>query len=285
MSPSRWITDAAKLRTLVKLDRSSGSVSSPSGAAPRAPRINRLPGAAAIRSAVTAPNPAVPPVITIVFTSTPKLRDSSFDTLVSYNGTVPMPGQGVGRPRDIEIDAAILLAARELLAEVGYAQVTMDATAGRAGTSKAAIYRRFNSKAELLFAAAVHRSDMALPADTGSLHGDLLALGKQIRSDMSTPSAREVAPQVIAEISRSPEVSQRLRSVFVAGERQQIDAILARAVQRGELSSLPNVATVHRMLGGALLFTIFVIDEAIDDDGLTNVIDVLTAGLRTAADA
>jgi AcrR family transcriptional regulator len=191
--------------------------------------------------------------------------------------------QGVGRPRDVEIDAAILDAARELLAEVGYAQVTMDATAAKAGTSKAAIYRRYKSKAELLFAAGVHGSDPEQPADTGSLRGDLLALGQKIRSNMSAPAAREVAPQVIAEISRSPEVSQRLRSVFVASERHEIESILARAVRRGELAQLPNIATVHRLLGGALFFTIMVIDEAIDDVELANVVDVVTAGLHAVA--
>jgi AcrR family transcriptional regulator len=188
-------------------------------------------------------------------------------------------GQGLGRPRDVGIDAAIFVATRELLAEVGYAQVTMDATAARAGTSKAAIYRRFKSKAELLFAAAVHGADIQVPADTGSLRGDLLALGRRIRSDMSSPAAREVAPHVIAEISRSPEVSQRLRSVFVASERDEIEAILGRAVRRGELPRMPNVATVHHLLGGALFFTIFVVDEAIDDAALTDVVDVMAAGL------
>jgi AcrR family transcriptional regulator len=198
---------------------------------------------------------------------------------VLYVVTVTATGQGIGRPRDIEIDAAILVAARDLLAEVGYAQLTVDATAARAGTSKAAIYRRFKSKAELLFAAAVHGSEMELPDDTGSLRGDLLALGQRIRSDMSSPAAREVAPHVIAEISRSPEVSQRLRSVFVAGERVEIEAILSRAVRRGELPRMPNIATVHRLLGGALFFTIYVVDEAIDDEVLEEVVDVITAGL------
>jgi AcrR family transcriptional regulator len=199
---------------------------------------------------------------------------------VSYSGTVTITGQGVGRPRDADIDAAVLVAARELLAEVGYAQVTMDATAARAGTSKAAIYRRFKSKAELLFAAAVHGSDMGAPADTGSLSGDLFALGRTIRADMSAPAAREVAPNVLVEISRSPHVSARLRDVFVAGERHQIDAILTRAVRRGELARMPDVDTVHRMLGGALFFTIFVIGEPIDDAALATVADVIAAGVQ-----
>lgn len=96
-------------------------------------------------------------------------------------------------------------------------------------------------------------------------------------------SHREVAPHVIVEISRSPEVSERLRGVFVAGERKQIEAILARVVRRGELPRLSNVATVHRLLGGALFFTIFVIDETIDDAELANVVDVLTTALCGAA--
>jgi AcrR family transcriptional regulator len=188
-------------------------------------------------------------------------------------------GQALGRPRDIAIDAAILAAARELLAEAGYAQVTMDATAARAATSKAAIYRRFKSKAELLFAAAVHGADVQVPADTGSLRGDLLALGRRIRSDMSSPAAREVAPHVIAEINRSPAVSARLRNMFVASELAEIEAILARAVRRTELPRLPNIDTVHRLLGGALFFSIFVVDETISDAALEELVDVLTAGL------
>jgi AcrR family transcriptional regulator len=196
-----------------------------------------------------------------------------------YIGTVATTGQGLGRPRDLGIDAAILVAARELLAEVGYAQVTMDATAARAGTSKAAIYRRFKSKTELLFAAAVHGSDIHVPADTGSLHGDLLALGRRIRSDMSSPAAREVAPHVIAEINRSPEVSARLRSMFVASELAEIEAILTRAARRKELLRMPNVDTVHRLLGGALFFSTFVVDETINDAALAGLVDVLTAGL------
>ncbi|WP_407445872.1 TetR/AcrR family transcriptional regulator [Rhodococcus sp. (in: high G+C Gram-positive bacteria)] len=188
-------------------------------------------------------------------------------------------GQALGRPRNSGIDAALLSASRELLAEVGYAHVTMDEIAARAGTSKAAIYRRFQSKAELLFAAAMHTSNIEPPPDTGSLRGDLLALARRIRSDMSSPTAREVAPQVLAEISRSPEVSQRLRTVFVATERAEIDAILTRATKRGELARTPSVATAHRMLGGALFFTIFVIDETIDDAELSAVVGILSAGL------
>lgn len=187
--------------------------------------------------------------------------------------------RGVGRPRDTEIDEAILNAARELLAEVGYAQVTMDATAARAGSSKAAIYRRYQSKAELLFAAAMHGNVANPPADTGSLQGDLLALGERIRATMSSSAAREVAPQVIAEIGRSAELSRRLREAFVAVELEEISAILERAVDRGELLRKPEVLATHRLLGGALFFSTYVVDEPLSDANLADVVHILSTGL------
>ncbi|MFD1717094.1 TetR/AcrR family transcriptional regulator [Georgenia deserti] len=187
--------------------------------------------------------------------------------------------QGGGRPRESRIDAAVLAAARELLAEVGYAGVTMDATAARAGTSKAAIYRRFRSKAELMFAAAVHRGEVTPPPDTGSLRGDLLALARTIRDAMSSPAAREVAPQVLTEIRRSPAVSDRLREVFVTSERSEIETVLDRAVGRGELMRRPDIATVHRILGGALFFGVFVVDEDVGERELHQLVAVLSAGV------
>ncbi|WP_172979760.1 TetR/AcrR family transcriptional regulator [Agromyces agglutinans] len=191
--------------------------------------------------------------------------------------------QGPGRPRDREIDDAVLRAARELLAETGYDGVTMDETAVRAGTSKAAIYRRYRSKAELLFAAAVHPPGPSAPADTGTLHGDLLALAGRIRDDLASPGAREVAAHLIAEIGRAPDVADRLRERFVAFEREQIRDVLARAASRGELEPEldPDADRIaaHALLGGALFFTTMVIGDDLDDGVLAGVVAVLIRGL------
>jgi AcrR family transcriptional regulator len=65
-----------------------------------------------------------------------------------------------GRPRDERIDVAMLQATLELLEEVGYAELTMSAVAGRAGSTTPALYRRFPSKAEL-----VYRAAFATPTD------------------------------------------------------------------------------------------------------------------------
>lgn len=191
------------------------------------------------------------------------------------------PAQGVGRPRDADIDAAVLTAARELLAEVGYQSVTMDATAARAGTSKAAIYRRFSSKAEMLFAAVLHGEHIEPPADAGTLYGDLLALATEIRAQLSSPEARAVGSNIIAEINRSPEVARHLRGTFTTGERAVIAAILDRAADRREMDPMPSPETVHRLIGGGLIATALAFGEHLDDDALAEMVAVVAAGLTT----
>lgn len=174
----------------------------------------------------------------------------------------------------------MLSAARELLAEVGYESVTMDATAARAGTSKAAIYRRFASKAEMLFAAVLHGAQIEPPEDTGTLYGDLLALATEIRAQLASPASRAVAASIIAEINRSPDVARHLRDTATTAERGVIAAILERAARRGEVDPAPSAETVHRLIGGGLIATALAFGEHPDDDELEEMVAVVARGLR-----
>jgi AcrR family transcriptional regulator len=72
-----------------------------------------------------------------------------------------------------QVDEAVAVAVRELLDEVGYRGLSIDRVAARAGVGKAGIYRRWRTKAEMVFAAVVHGLELPLPADTGTLRGDL----------------------------------------------------------------------------------------------------------------
>src|ERR1700734_4422967 len=91
-----------------------------------------------------------------------------------------------GRHLDASRDAALRDAALELLAEIGYDRLSIDAVAARAKASKMTIYRRWSGKAELVVdALSCLRKPGEVP-DTGSLRGDLQALGR--RSD--NPGAR-----------------------------------------------------------------------------------------------
>lgn len=198
---------------------------------------------------------------------------------------MPDSGQPLGRPRDSHIDHAVLTAARELLAEVGYARVTMDATAARAGVGKAAIYRRFGSKAELLFAAAVHDMGIEPPPDTGSLRGDLHALARLIHERLGNPLARQVTPALMAEMVRSPELTARLQQTFVAQQRADFAALLDRAAQRGELPRPLDPALAHLLLSGPVFMALFAFHHPVDDVLLDDIASVVAAGLIARAAA
>jgi AcrR family transcriptional regulator len=86
------------------------------------------------------------------------------------------PGRG-GRPRDPSRDGAIRAAILQVLAESGYAGLTMDAVAAAAGVGKATIYRRWRTKSDLVTDAVAELSSMTIATpDTGTLEGDLRVL-------------------------------------------------------------------------------------------------------------
>src|SRR5690606_19250929 len=88
------------------------------------------------------------------------LRRDTGDTRIGVVTVVAYPALmsnvRVGRPREERVDAALATAVRQLLIEFGYQKLTVDLIANRAGVGKPAIYRRYRSKAELIFGVVVH---------------------------------------------------------------------------------------------------------------------------------
>src|SRR3954464_8140062 len=98
-----------------------------------------------------------------------------------------LAGSIKGRPRDPRADRAIVAATLELIAAVGVSDFRMEDVAARAGVGKAAIYRRYASKDELVTAAvAALVSEIDVP-DTGSARGGLLPLGAHPRAPRPPP--------------------------------------------------------------------------------------------------
>lgn len=171
---------------------------------------------------------------------------------------MPEPKQPVGRPRDRHVDHAIASATRELLAERGYAKLTVDAVASRAGVGKAAIYRRFATKQEMIFAATVHDMEEQPPPDSGSLRGDLEAICAVI-ADQLTAAPPDVLHGLLADIHGDTALGARFSGTFIARERLVIDTVLDRAVERGELAAKPDVAMVHALVLGPVFYWILIL--------------------------
>jgi AcrR family transcriptional regulator len=196
---------------------------------------------------------------------------------------MPEPKQPVGRPRDRQVDHAIAAATRELLAERGYAKLTVDAVASRAGVGKAAIYRRFATKQEMIFAAAVHDMEEQPPPDSGSLQGDLEALCRTIAGQLAS-APPDVLHGLLADIHGDTALGARFTSTFIERERFVIDTVLDRAVERGELTARPDAAMVHAFVLGPIFYWILILIGDRDAlPGLSRTIAAMVADALRAA--
>jgi AcrR family transcriptional regulator len=156
------------------------------------------------------------------------------------------------RRRGEELERAILHAAAEELRESGYAGMTMDRVAARAGTNKNAIYRRWPHRAALGIAAYRHLSDAAMPnPDTGTLRGDALEMLRQANETWSSPHGA-VLRGLLAAAADDPALLALMRERTGGNTRDRAWlAMLERAAARGEAPAAavhPRVATTPMML-------------------------------------
>ncbi|QLL09055.1 TetR/AcrR family transcriptional regulator [Mycobacterium vicinigordonae] len=152
-------------------------------------------------------------------------------------------------PREAELLAATL----QLLQEHGYDGLTVDAVASAARASKATVYRRWPSKAELVLAAFTEGiRQVAVPPNTGSLRGDLLKLGEICCEHACTQAGAMRA--VLAEISRQPALNDALQHQFIDQREALMKHILRQAVQREEIAESAITAELWDLLPGYLIF-------------------------------
>ncbi len=139
------------------------------------------------------------------------------------------------RRRGEELERAILAATLEELAEVGYAGLTMERVAARARTGKATLYRRWPGRAELVVdACAAHRlSDADLP-DTGALRTDVITALRRLSARLAA-SHGDILRGLLTEVMHDPEFARLVRERVHTAGPGAIQAVLWRAVARGEI--------------------------------------------------
>jgi AcrR family transcriptional regulator len=158
----------------------------------------------------------------------------------------------LGRPRESRVDDAVRAAVLALLAERGYERTTVAAVAAHAGVGRGALYRRWRSKAEMVFGVVVHDLELADPPQSGSLTGDLEALGERIALLSNSEIARAALLGLTAELDADPGLCDALDARLWAVERRYVAVILQRAADRGEIQAGIDPELVRRLLVGAI---------------------------------
>jgi AcrR family transcriptional regulator len=191
---------------------------------------------------------------------------------------VAVPG-GRGATRE----TAILRATLELLAESGYDQLTIDAVAARARSSKATIYRRWPGKAALVITAV--RRHAGQPAatvapDTGSLRSDLLAAVESMRTSLAGQDAALIIG-LLGAMHRDPELADVVRDQVLDVKREVFGAVIVRAVARGDVPPTADAALLAEICSAVLFSRLLVTGQPLDDAFTRQLVDaVLLPALR-----
>ncbi|HWC78366.1 MAG TPA: TetR/AcrR family transcriptional regulator [Pseudonocardiaceae bacterium] len=178
------------------------------------------------------------------------------------------------------ITAAINQAVLDELVEKGYARLSMEGVAKRAGAGKSALYRRWSTKQEMVLAVLAEFSvPMADIPETGSLRGDIKASITAIIDWMTHPMFGRIMPDLIAESARNPELGQAIKRAIGEPRRMLARAKLERAVRRGELPPDTDLELAQDLLAAPVYWRMVVRQTPIEPDYLDRVTDALLRAL------
>jgi AcrR family transcriptional regulator len=169
------------------------------------------------------------------------------------------------------------MAALELAAETGYAGLTIEGIAARAGVGKQTIYRWWPSKADVLLEALPAIADVHVPViDQGSYRADLRAF-LQASYELANryPQIPDLLRALMAEAQINPEFGDRFRTGFLERRRDALAVITNRARQRGDLPDQPAPGTVADIVFGIIWYRVLATHQSLDAQLVDDLVAIL----------
>src|ERR1700722_6485013 len=180
------------------------------------------------------------------------------------------------RRRGRVLEEALLDAAWAEITERGYDDMTIDAVAVRAGTSRAVLYRRWPNKQELVFAALAHEAgkDVVTAPDPGSLRGDVIALLKEANKVRAG-----VVAQLVTQLGgfyRQTGSSLADLKAFVQGGRDAfLEEAIQRAIARGEVRPERVTERIARLPVDLFRYEIMLTLQPMSDEAIEEIVDTI----------
>jgi AcrR family transcriptional regulator len=185
----------------------------------------------------------------------------------------PPPKGRAPHRRSDRARVAVLHAADDLLVERGYAGVTIEGIAARAGVAKQTIYRWWPSKFEILMDTFLEDAAGALSIpDTGTTAGDLRQHLRQLAAFLSGgEAAGRVMLALIGQAQQDPEIARVFQQRFLEERRALDRTILERGLARGDIGADTDLDLVIDMIYGPVYHRVLLTGLPTDDrfiDGL-----------------
>lgn len=180
-----------------------------------------------------------------------------------------------------DVTDAIRSAVFEELAAVGFARMSIEGIARRAGVGKTAVYRRWKSKLALVLdlVSAVAAQGLPVPA-TGSLYGDVRALLEVASHALRHPLASRVIPDLLVEAARHPEISEAIKSALLDGRKGIAAVVVREAVARGELAEGADPDRALDLIAGPLYWRLVVVRGELPFGYLDDLAGAAVAAMR-----
>ncbi|MEO9324834.1 TetR/AcrR family transcriptional regulator [Nocardioides sp. C4-1] len=177
------------------------------------------------------------------------------------------------RPRvEGDREQEILDATLDVLADLGYDRLTMDAVAQAARASKATLYRRWSTKSALVIDSLCSMKEPHEVPDTGSLRGDLVDMFCGM-GGLTDERQMAVLGSVITAIGRDADFAQAFREQFIGPKASMSNVVWERAISRGEVSDDVDLDVVVPALPGIVLHRMFLLGEEPTTEFIEQVID------------
>jgi AcrR family transcriptional regulator len=174
-----------------------------------------------------------------------------------------------------ELLSAVHAAALAEIAEHGLRGASMDGIAKRAGTGKAALYRRWSNVRELgldVFLSTMAEASVSTHPNTGSLREDLVGSLRAFTHMLQGP-LQIVLRELISESAHDPTLVAEFQVRLGEPMQEQRVAMLQRAMARGEIPIQPIDPLFFELPPAIVLHRLLLCGEVIDDQTAVNLVD------------
>jgi len=187
----------------------------------------------------------------------PQVREAAEDAAA--------PARRGGRPRSTECELAILQATRELLVEGGVRGLTIEKAAARAGVAKTTIYRRWRDKDELALAVVLDMVEqVVMLPELGDTRQELLAFVNAAVEVLGSTLMGRVMQGLVSDLATDPELAQAFRDRVVSVRDAEVERLVQRGIERGDLRSDTDAGSAHELLIGPVYYRLLLTGQPLD---------------------
>ncbi|MEV4244555.1 TetR/AcrR family transcriptional regulator [Streptosporangium canum] len=185
--------------------------------------------------------------------------------------------------RGPKVRAAVLAATLAELTGGGYAALTVDNVAHRAGVHKTTVYRRWKDRESLVVDALGEHIAADIPApDTHAVETDLRELARSLVRTMTGTTGQAIIATMLSDAVRVPEIADLRRRLFDDRLRRS-RPVIARAVERGELPAGTDPDELLKTLAAPIYFRLLITAETVDETTADDAARVALAAARAGA--